>query len=196
MPSQPRIKKSRFGVIWYFLTSGKAVTGCSWGLKFLFFLYLISPMDLDKFKFPSILPSALIVDPAFRILCLSDTSYGLWSTDKAVAFPPLASTHLESPAFAMYIQLSLMSTTLAVQPLLSSNSYEGYYPCEDNISCSIRIEWVGSGIRVLAPASNNALSMGDCCIGYSYPIWMSCFFPEGVIRISSIFKNASWSANS
>ena len=57
-------------------------------------------MALERFKFPSILPSEVIVDPAFKILYFSESKAGLWSTERGTAFPFIAKTHLESPAFA------------------------------------------------------------------------------------------------
>ena len=61
----------------YILTSGNAVIGCSCGLSYGFFLYLRSPNALDILRFPSILPSELIVDPALRILVFSYKTLGL-----------------------------------------------------------------------------------------------------------------------
>jgi len=43
-----------------FLTSGKDVIAYSYGLRLGFFLYLRSPIALDKLRLPSILPSAVM----------------------------------------------------------------------------------------------------------------------------------------
>lgn len=72
IPSQPITTKSIAVVRGILFTSGAAVIGYSCGVKFLFFLYFKSPIALERFKLPSILPSYDIVEPAFRILLFSD----------------------------------------------------------------------------------------------------------------------------
>lgn len=100
IPSQPMMMKSSSSVSSTTDVSGYAVTGCSSGFNFLFYLYFRSPRDLLRFKLPSTLPSVITL-PAFSILLLSSSFSGLWSNVRGTALPPLPSTDLESPALAM-----------------------------------------------------------------------------------------------
>ena len=75
------------------------------------------PMALDKLRLPFTLPSGVTNPPALSIRFFSVVSSGLWSTDKSMALPLRDRTHLESPAFATYSLLPLISARQAVQPL-------------------------------------------------------------------------------
>jgi hypothetical protein len=90
----------------------------------VFFLWAMSPMALDRFKLPSILPSTFTVEPALYILSLSFLFYGLWSKLIGKALPPSPRTHLESPALAHIRTFFYIARTLAVHPLLSIFSAE------------------------------------------------------------------------
>ena len=78
---------------------------------------LYIPMALDKLRLPFTLPSGVTNPPALSIRFFSVVSSGLWSTDKSMALPLRDRTHLESPAFATYSLLPLISARQAVQPL-------------------------------------------------------------------------------
>lgn len=110
--------------------------------------------------------------------------------DIGTAFPFIARTHLESPALATYKVFSLMNNTLAVQPISSAPltlmiyfvlaymlAFNGDFP----------FKW---------DVNSRALYRGDYYCGNSAEISISCFFPTGVERSSSIFKKVSLKAYS
>lgn len=83
-------------------------------------MYSKSPIALDKFKLPLILPS-LTNPPAFLTLSFSYSYSGLWSKDNSSITPPfLDKTLLESPALAQYKVFLWIKETLAVQPAYDS----------------------------------------------------------------------------
>ena len=116
IPSQPITMNWSCGFLANYLTSGLQITNCSSYLSSFFCLQLKSPKVLETLSPPSILPLT-ILPPAFLILLNSSWFQGLWSKDKAIAFPFRQRTLLESPALATYIFLGVIKTTLAVQPV-------------------------------------------------------------------------------
>lgn len=111
---------SSLGLSFLVLISGTQVIGYSAGDKPGTCLCFKSPIDLERLRLPSTLPSET-VEPALYILSFSPLLSGLWSSDKFSAYPsPLQMTALESPAFAQYMVSLSISTTLAVHPLASS----------------------------------------------------------------------------
>lgn len=117
-------RNSVVGVIVQLFTSGKLVIGWSCSRILGRLLYSKSPIARDKFRFPSIRPSAFTKDPAFVILYLSRGFVGLWSKESGVAFLLTDTSALESPAFAQIIFFpppgsGTIKHTFAVQPLPS-----------------------------------------------------------------------------
>ena len=92
--------------------------------SFLFYLYSISPIALDRFKFPLILPYQTS-PPAFSTLLFSSISSGLWSIDISVHLSLFQIAVLESPALAVYILFGVINVTFAVHPALNSSSAFG-----------------------------------------------------------------------
>lgn len=174
MPSQAITIKSSSGLIVHLLISGTHVIGCLSTERPGVVLCLRSPNDRDKFKFPSTLPST-ISDPALYILSFSIGFSGLWSSDRSSALPPLANTHLESPAFAQYISLPLMRTTLAVQPL------------ESNMKLSSDLS---VGPFVSSPPESSFIS-GLLDSGFARATSFICRFPSAAPKNSSVLMKLS-----
>lgn len=114
IPSQPIIIKSS-PYLRQLIKSGVEVTICSEGPNVLLFLNYKSPKDLDILRAWLILPP-LTNPPAFLMRRYSALSYGLWSKLRGIILPLQHATHLESPALATYMSLSVMKQTLAVHP--------------------------------------------------------------------------------
>jgi len=68
---------------------------------FLFFLKSRSPIALEMFKHPLILPFVSTKPPALRIRCIYYSFYGQWSDVKHTILLFILPTALESPAFAI-----------------------------------------------------------------------------------------------
>mmetsp|Transcript_63852 Transcript_63852/g.167224 ORF Transcript_63852/g.167224 Transcript_63852/m.167224 type:complete len:304 (-) Transcript_63852:416-1327(-) len=131
MPSQPMTMNSSCSVISNVLTSGKTVRICSAGGRWSGFLYLRSPMALERFRSPMTrAPPGMCCTwpPAFVMRAVSSSFSGLWSSERATTFPPRDSTALESPALAQKSRAGppsfgrTQSTTTAVQPWASGEA--------------------------------------------------------------------------
>lgn len=77
----------------------------SWIFRAGFPLYLKSPRARLMFKLLLILPSSFMVPPAFKILYLSLSIFGLWSLLNAL--------HFVLPPVALIIPIPRLSPTLA-----------------------------------------------------------------------------------
>lgn len=96
IPSHPIIRKSKLS-FFIFVIYGLAVIICYYTGKFLADLYSKSPIALDKFRLPLILPSSTS-PPALTIRSFSGLSSGLWSRLSSLASPfKLQTTARESP---------------------------------------------------------------------------------------------------
>ena len=107
------------------MMSGMHVIGCWLKGSPLTFLWLKSPIDLVKFN-PFTLPW-IIGTPVFSILALSIGFSGLWSKDKGMHLSFCQSADRESPALAQMTCLSVMATTIAVAPAVTSVARAGRF---------------------------------------------------------------------
>mmetsp|Transcript_28786 Transcript_28786/g.81073 ORF Transcript_28786/g.81073 Transcript_28786/m.81073 type:complete len:276 (+) Transcript_28786:289-1116(+) len=118
-PSQASRRNSSFGPMVSVQISGWAVMICSWGCRSELVLYLRSPIALLRFRLPLTRhtpPISARKPPAASMRDFSLSWAGLWSSDRATAWPPLHRTALLSPALATKILPSLIMVTTAVQP--------------------------------------------------------------------------------
>mmetsp|Transcript_9563 Transcript_9563/g.23007 ORF Transcript_9563/g.23007 Transcript_9563/m.23007 type:complete len:251 (-) Transcript_9563:734-1486(-) len=119
IPSQARIKNSSPGPIASASTSGCAVMIWSFLASSVLHLYLRSPMARLRFRFPLTRQTPPISErkpPAASMRAFSESCAGLWSVERATAFPSLQRTARLSPALATSIFPSCTRATTAVQP--------------------------------------------------------------------------------
>ncbi len=98
-PSQASTMNSSSPSILCSAMSGSAVTICFSGSSEKFCLNSKSPMARDRARLPFTRPNSTN-PPAARIRAVSSLFVGLWSSDRALAWPWYPSTVRESPAFA------------------------------------------------------------------------------------------------
>mmetsp|Transcript_15256 Transcript_15256/g.23214 ORF Transcript_15256/g.23214 Transcript_15256/m.23214 type:complete len:233 (+) Transcript_15256:2223-2921(+) len=117
MPSHPKIINSSPSSKVTCTISGSAVMIWSAGAIPWTCLYLRSPIDRERLRFPLILPNWLTNPPAFVIRFISRSCMGLWSKLRASAIPPSRhKTALESPALATVTVLPKTTATTDVHP--------------------------------------------------------------------------------
>lgn len=155
--------------------SGFAVIDYSSGVRWVLFLYLRSPKDLVRLRLPSTRPS-VIVEPLLVIRSISVWHSGLWSSLMVTAFPPLAMTHLESPAFATNIFFNYLSMYMTLD----------VHPIESNIISSL-VCWLGSFFS--PPASPSILRNAAFLGGFALLRSPSSFWPSGSLSKSSTLRN-------
>mmetsp|Transcript_24946 Transcript_24946/g.74396 ORF Transcript_24946/g.74396 Transcript_24946/m.74396 type:complete len:226 (+) Transcript_24946:90-767(+) len=131
-PSQASTMNSSSSVSGTWIMSGVEQIICFSCPSSGFFLYSMSPIARDKFRFPltrwwTLVPTGIssTLPPASSMRRRSVPSLGLWSWESSTGFPLRQSTARESPALAHTTSAFDNKTQTAVHPTLSAAPASG-----------------------------------------------------------------------
>mmetsp|Transcript_14692 Transcript_14692/g.36608 ORF Transcript_14692/g.36608 Transcript_14692/m.36608 type:complete len:264 (+) Transcript_14692:482-1273(+) len=127
-------------------SSGVSCSSHSSGVEMTKRLSGLSPKALDTASTPPTrhVPAQTTTPPAFSMRVRSSLLFGLWSTERATAFPALQSTARESPTFAMNSRVPNNTAVTAVHPSSLLDAASCFRYCASVLSYASTMALAGS----------------------------------------------------